>query len=122
MPEVRSYSEMLAFVTDPRDFPAGTVIFQEGDAAHEMFVVREGTVSMRRGGQELESLGPGAVFGEMALVDPAPRSATALAGPGCRLVVIDEPTFNQLVQKVPGFALELLRLVIRRLRRELARG
>jgi CRP/FNR family transcriptional regulator, cyclic AMP receptor protein len=122
MPEVRSYSEMLAFVAEPRVFDEGTVIFKDGDAAHEMFVVREGSVSMRKGAEVLETLGPGAVFGEMALIDPAPRSATAVAGSGCRLVVIDEPTFNQLVQKVPGFALELLRVVIRRLRREIAKG
>jgi len=57
----------------------------------------------------------------MALLDHSPRSATAVAGPGCRLAVIDEPSFNRLVQKIPGFALELLRLVVRRLRRELAR-
>jgi len=122
MPEVRSYSEMLAFVAEPRAFDEGTVIFRDGDAAREMFVVREGSVSMRKGDEVLETLGVGAVFGEMALIDPAPRSATAVAGPGCRLVVVDEPTFNQLVQKVPSFALELLRLVTRRLRRELAKG
>src|SRR5262249_15199663 len=115
MPEVRSYSEMLAFVTDPRDFPAGSVIFKEGDAAHEMFCAREGPGWMGGGEREWESRGRGAVSGERALTDPAPGGAPAVAGPGCKLVVIDEPMFNQLVQKVPGFALELLRLVIRRL-------
>lgn len=122
MREVRRYSEMLAFVDEhPRTFEEGAVIFAEGQEGHEMFVVRDGTVSLKKDGEFLETLGPGAAFGEMALIDPAPRSATAVAGPDCRLTVIDEPTFTQLVQKVPGFALELLRLVVGRLRRELAR-
>jgi CRP/FNR family cyclic AMP-dependent transcriptional regulator len=122
MPEVKTYSQMLAFVDEhPRDFEESAVIFLEGQEATEMYVVRDGTVSLRKNGQIFETLGPGSVFGEMALLDHAPRSATAVAGPGCRLTVIDETSFNQLVQKIPGFALELLRLVARRLRRELAR-
>jgi CRP-like cAMP-binding protein len=113
---------MLAFVDEhPRDFEEGTVIFLEGQEATEMYVVRDGTVSLRKGGEIFETLGPGSVFGEMALLDHSPRSATAVAGPGCRLAVIDEASFNRLVVKIPGFALELLRLVVRRLRRELAR-
>ena len=122
MPEIKSYSQMLAFVDEqPRSYEEGTVIFVEGQDAREMFVVRDGTVSLRKGGDVIKTLDPGEVFGEMALIDHAPRTATAVAGPGCRVTVIDEASFQQLVKKVPGFALELLRLVVRRLRRELAR-
>jgi CRP/FNR family transcriptional regulator, cyclic AMP receptor protein len=122
MPEIKSYSEMLAFVDEqPRFYEEGTVIFVEGQDASEMYVVRDGTVSLRKGGEVIKTLDPGEVFGEMALIDHAPRTATAVAGPGCRVTVIDEASFQQLVKKVPGFALELLRLVVRRLRRELAR-
>jgi CRP-like cAMP-binding protein len=122
MPEIKSYSQMLAFVDEqPRSYEEGTVIFVEGQDAREMYVVRDGTVSLRKGGDVIKTLDPGEVFGEMALIDHAPRTATAVAGPGCRVTVIDEASFQQLVKKVPGFALELLRLVVRRLRRELAR-
>ena len=122
MPEIKSYSQMLAFVDEqPRSYEEGTVIFVEGQDAREMYVVRDGTVSLRKGGEVIKTLDPGEVFGEMALIDHAPRTATAVAGPGCRVTVIDEAAFQQLVKKVPGFALELLRLVVRRLRRELAR-
>lgn len=122
MPEIKSYSEMLAFVDEqPRSYEEGTVIFVEGQAAREMYVVRDGTVSLRKGGDVIKTLDPGEVFGEMALIDHAPRTATAVAGPGCRVTVIDETSFQELVRKMPGFALELLRLVVRRLRRELAR-
>jgi CRP-like cAMP-binding protein len=122
MPEIKSHSQMLAFVDEqPRSYEEGTVIFVEGQDAREMYVVRDGTVSLRKGGAVIKTLDPGEVFGEMALIDQAPRTATAVAGPGCRVTVIDEASFQQLVKKVPGFALELLRLVVRRLRRELAR-
>jgi CRP-like cAMP-binding protein len=122
MPEIKSHSQMLAFVDEqPRSYEEGTVIFVEGQDAREMYVVRDGTVSLRKGGDVIKTLDPGEVFGEMALIDHAPRTATAVAGPGCRVTVIDEASFQQLVKKVPGFALELLRLVVRRLRRELAR-
>jgi len=123
MPEIRRHAEMLAFFDEqPRPFEEGVVIFVEGQAAGEMYIVRNGTVTLRRGGEILKTLDPGEIFGEMGLIHHAPRTATAVAGPGCRLTAIDEPTLNRLVQKVPGFALELLRLVVRRLRREMARS
>ena len=122
MTQIHSYSEVLLSIADaPRHYDEGAVIFEEGDKAQEMFIVQSGTVRVLRGDQEIQVLEAGAIFGEMALLDPAPRSAKAVAGPDCDIVVVDEYTFNQLVQKVPGFAIELLRLVVRRLRRELDR-
>jgi CRP-like cAMP-binding protein len=53
----------------------------------------------------------------MALVDAAPRSATAVAGPDCSLVLVDVATFNDLVRKVPGLGLEVMKVMARRLRR-----
>jgi len=114
--EIKALTEMLMFTEDAVAYQAGEVIFEEGQAAHAMYIVRSGSVELRRGGKRLESLGPGTVFGEMALLDPAPRSATAVAGPDCELVALDERSFRQLVQRVPGFALELLRVVVQRLR------
>ncbi len=123
MVEIRSYTEMLMFSASALRSPAaGEVIFAEGDPATEMFIVREGSVELRKGPVVLETFGPGAILGEMALLAPAPRSATAVAGAGCVLAAVDEETFRQLVQKVPGFALEVLRTVVRRLRKEMARG
>ncbi len=122
MPEIRTYSEVLMHLDDrPRSYAAGQVIFEDCEPAAEMFIVREGTVTLKKGGHIIEQLGPGEVFGEMALVDPAPRSATAVAGAGCVLAVVNEKIFAQLVQKVPGFALELARLMARRLRKDLTR-
>jgi CRP-like cAMP-binding protein len=122
MPDIRSYSEVLMHLDEkPRSYSDGQVIFEECEPAAEMFIVREGSVTLKKRGQAFETLGPGEVFGEMALIDPAPRSATAVAGPACVLAVVDEATFRQVVQQVPGFALELARLMARRLRKDLTR-
>jgi CRP-like cAMP-binding protein len=122
MPEIRTYSDILTFLDDqPRTYAEGEVVFEEGQSAAEMFIIREGTVILKHAGAVLETLGPGSVLGEMALIDPAPRSATAVAGPGLIMTAVDERLFQQLIQHVPGFALELMKLVVRRLRREMSR-
>jgi CRP/FNR family transcriptional regulator, cyclic AMP receptor protein len=122
MREIRSYSEVLMHLDEqPRSYAEGQVIFEECEPASEMYIVREGTVTLKKGDRPFETLGPGEVFGEMALIDPAPRSATAVAGAGCVLASVDEGTFNQVVRQVPGFALELARLMARRLRKDLER-
>jgi CRP-like cAMP-binding protein len=123
MVDASSYIDVLMFVADaPRSYEKGAVIFAEGDEAREMLILREGSIELRKGDHLLETLQPGSILGEMALIDPAPRSATAVAGEGCQVISLDEKTFKELVQRVPGFALELARTVVRRLRRELARS
>jgi CRP/FNR family cyclic AMP-dependent transcriptional regulator len=82
-----------------------------------MFIVRTGSVELRIGETALETVGQGGIFGELALVDPAPRSASAVAGPDCTLVMVDETTFVDLVRRVPGLALEVMKVMARRLRR-----
>jgi len=122
MPEIRTYTDILMFLDDkPRTYADGEVVFTEGQAGSEMYIIRSGTVTLKRGDTVIETLGPGSVLGEMALIDPAPRSATAVAGDGLTLAAVDERMFQKLIQRVPGFALELMRLIVRRLRRELSR-
>ena len=62
-----------------RDFKAGEVIFIQGDAARELFIVQSGEVEIRLGNRLLETVSQYGIFGEMALIDAAPRSATAVA-------------------------------------------
>jgi CRP/FNR family cyclic AMP-dependent transcriptional regulator len=118
MPEVKTYLETLMELDDaPLKVEPGKVIFSAGDQGREMFIVRTGSVELHLGGTLLETVGQGGLFGELALVDPAPRSATAVAGPDCTLVLVDETSFNGLVRRVPGLALEVMRVMARRLRR-----
>lgn len=113
-----SYLEALMLAEDrPIALRPGEVLFRQGETASQMYIVREGTLELRLGRRLLESVGPGGVVGEMSLVDPAPRSASALAVSACSVVAIDEATFHNLVRAVPSLALEVMRIMARRLRR-----
>ena len=69
-----------------RSFDAGQPIFSEGQAGDVMYAVTEGEVHIVRGDRMLETVGEGGIFGELALLDDQPRSASAIAGPGEILV------------------------------------
>ncbi len=118
MGEVRTYLEaVMALEEAPLKMEPGQVIFSAGERGREMFIVRTGTVELKIGDTLIETVGPGGVFGELALVDPAPRSATAIAGEDCTLVMVEERSFNDLLRRVPGLGLEIMKVMARRLRR-----
>ena len=99
-----------------RAVPAGTVIFEEGDEGKEMFGIVEGGVELRGESGVIRTLGPHDVFGEMAIVDPSPRSATAVATTDTVLACIDRHRFLFLVQETPMFALQVMSVMADRLR------
>jgi CRP-like cAMP-binding protein len=99
-----------------REFKAGEIIFKEGDAGAEFFVIQSGKVDIRLGNRQLGSLGDHDIFGEMALIDTAPRSATAVAVTDVKIVPIGEKQFLFLVSQTPHFALNVMRTLARRLR------
>lgn len=99
-----------------RNYKAGDVIFREGDAAEEMFVVKAGTVEIRLGNRLLDTLSERSIFGEMALIDRGPRSATAIAVTDATLVPVAEKQFLLLVSRTPYFALNVMRVLVQRLR------
>lgn len=98
-------------------FAAGESIFEEGTPGQHMYVLVEGSVLLSVRGIGIEILIPGELFGEMALIDDELRSATAIARLPCRLYAIDERRFSFLVQETPFFALHVMRVLARRLRR-----
>jgi CRP-like cAMP-binding protein len=102
--------------TPPRSFKAGDVIFKEGDAARDMYVIKSGRVEIRLGNRLLDTLEANSLFGEMALIEAAPRSATAVAATDVELVPIGEKQFLFLVSQTPHFALNLMRVLAHRLR------
>jgi CRP/FNR family cyclic AMP-dependent transcriptional regulator len=99
-----------------REFKAGEVIFKESDAATEFYVVQSGKVDIRLGNRLLGTVGERDIFGEMALIDAAPRSATAVAATDVRLVAVGERQFLFMVSQTPHFALNVMRTLARRLR------
>jgi CRP/FNR family transcriptional regulator, cyclic AMP receptor protein len=94
---------------------AGEVIFREGDRGEELFVIRSGKVLIRAGERVVETLGEHEMFGEMALIDDSPRSATAVAASAVELVPVGQRQFLFLVSETPHFALNVMRVLARSL-------
>lgn len=92
------------------------VIMKEGDRGIFMYLVLNGTVAVTIKEKLVERVGPGGVFGEMALVDQATRVATATAETDCTLLSINRNDFMDLVKTKPAFALSLLKALSERLR------
>lgn len=119
MTQPRSYFELFRKDENRVTWPAGKVIFEEGQPGTEMYVVNAGTIDMVAAGKVLETIEAGGIFGEMALVDNEPRSATATAKTECELVAIDSKRFEFLLARVPFFAVEVMRVMAQRLRRSI---
>jgi len=102
---------------DAKDYPAGTTIFAQGQPRDLMYIVLAGEVDLQRGGRTFETASAGSIVGEMAMIDNAPRSATAIAKTPCRLVPINEKRFQFMVEERPLFALHVMRVLVDRLRR-----
>jgi CRP/FNR family transcriptional regulator, cyclic AMP receptor protein len=95
---------------------AAGVIFREGEAAHELFVIKSGRVRIQLGNRTLAELSDNDIFGEMALIANEPRNASALAVTDVELVAISEKQFLFLVGQTPYFALKVMRVLAQRLR------
>jgi CRP-like cAMP-binding protein len=100
-----------------RRFYDGTSIIRSGDAGDALFVVLEGEVSVRRPGMAELRLGPGSFFGEMSLLDSAPRSATIVAKGSVVCLAIGQSRFSKLLHTEPAIAVALLKEVAARLRK-----
>ncbi len=99
-------------------YNAGEIIFNKDDTDnHCMYVVERGQVEITNRKKVLELIDAGGFFGEMALVNNKPRSATAAAKTDCVLVKVDEGDFYFLVQHSPSFAIEMMRVLSERVRR-----
>ena len=109
-------------------FPAGLdakvtlqpeeALFKEGDPGDVLYIVSSGTVRIVRENVVYEDVQAGGILGEMALVDEgAPRSASAIATTYAELIKVDAPQFVTLIMSAPNFALMVMRVLTRRLRR-----
>jgi CRP-like cAMP-binding protein len=103
--------------SDAMPVDAGAVIFTKGDTRDFMYAVVEGQVDIIVNGKVVETVEPGGIFGEMALIQTEPRTATAIAKTSSKLVPVDERRFLFLVQQTPNFALHVMRVLSERLRR-----
>ena len=93
--------QTISRVVKDIDHPAGTVIAREGDPGVGLFVIVEGAADVTIGGKKKASLGPGEFFGEIALLDGGPRTATVTATSDVRLLGLTEWVFRGLMQEHP---------------------
>jgi CRP/FNR family cyclic AMP-dependent transcriptional regulator len=102
--------------TDRRHLAPGEVFFTAGDTGDEMFGVVAGQIELLRGNQVLARVGPGETFGEMAIIDDAPRLLTAVAVEPSEIAVITRRTFLFLVHETPMFAIQVMQSLASRIR------
>jgi CRP-like cAMP-binding protein len=102
---------------DIKSYKAGEIIFNVGDPGDCLYVVKSGTVSLKHGDKVLETIGAGAMFGEMAMLDNEKRSAAAVADTECQVIPIDQTRFRFLVQQTPFFAQHVMKVMAYRMRR-----
>jgi CRP-like cAMP-binding protein len=95
----------------------GTVMVQQGSTDSGLGLVLEGTAVVEVNGVERATLGEGDYFGEMSLIDGAPRSATVTAGPdGAKTLTISPLTFREVLESQPAVARDLLPHLVARIR------
>jgi len=104
-----------------KDFPAGSILFRDGDQGDEMYVIQSGKVRIAVFAGEVEKtlavLGPGEFFGELAILNNRPRSATAVIEEDASLLVIEPRAFESMLRKNSEVAIRLIRKLADRLER-----
>jgi len=101
---------------DLHEFAAEDLIFAEGIEGNCMYVVIEGEVDISLHGRLLATALPGEIVGEMALIDSEIRSATVVAKTDCLLALIDQSSFESLIEHVPDFTRHVMTVLARRLK------
>nr|WP_153825160.1 cyclic nucleotide-binding domain-containing protein [Polyangium spumosum] len=115
---------MISRVANEESHALGTKIFQHGDPGDKLYIILEGKVRISRevpgmGEEALAVLGPGSVFGEMSLLDEAPRSADARVHERCRLLTVPKDAFEDLLFLHKDLAYEVLWSFVRMLTQRL---
>jgi CRP-like cAMP-binding protein len=107
---------IIARHTEEVELPAGTTIISEGDPGDAFYVLVDGRATITRRGRLLQRAMPGSWFGELALLDAAPRNATVVADTEVRLAVLGARIFAVLLKEMPNMSDKLMRALARRLR------
>jgi len=108
--------QTIARVVKDIDHDEGTVIAREGEPGIGLFVIADGTAEVTIGGAKKASLGPGDFFGEIALLDGGPRTATVTATSDVKLLGLTEWVFRGLMEEHPTIAVKTLQAMAGRLR------
>jgi CRP/FNR family cyclic AMP-dependent transcriptional regulator len=101
---------------DEVEVPAGKVLVEQGRIGMEFFLIVDGSAAVTRSGKKVATLGPGAHFGELALLDRRPRSASVTSETDMDVLVLSQRQFNTLLEAVPTIARKMLAALADRLR------
>lgn len=105
----------LARVAEDVDFGAGKVLCRQGDRGQEFFVIMEGEAEITQNGKRIATCKAGDFFGEIALIEQVPRTATVTSTSPIRFFVITSQAFFRLLDEQPGIERKVLRSLARRL-------
>ena len=100
--------QKVARASDEVSIPAGKVLMEQGQTGREAFVILEGEAAVKRNNRKVATLGPGACFGELALLDRGPRTMTVEATSDMKVLVLGQREFSGVIDEVPGIAHKLL--------------
>ncbi len=106
----------LARIAELETYAPGQPVFHEGEMGDALYVIVKGKVAIASGGEHLADLGPGEAFGEMAVLDEVPRSATATAGEETEVLRIGSEEFYEILHEQVEIAEGVIRMLTRRLR------
>lgn len=116
--ELRTIRRALEEVT----VPPGRVLTEQGAIGREFFLIVKGTAAVRRNNRKIATLGPGQYFGELALLDRRPRSATIVSETEMLLLVLGQRQFNGILDAIPAMSRKLLAAMATRVREADARA
>ena len=108
--------QKIAKASDEIAVKAGTTLVDQGQQGREAFIVVDGTAAVKRNGRKITTLGPGAVIGELSLLDRGPRTATVTADTDMTVLVNDQRNFAGVIDQVPALAHKLLATLAGRIR------
>lgn len=108
--------QRVAKASDELTIEAGRTLVEQGRTGHEFFLILEGSAVVRRNNRKVAELGAGQYFGELALLDRGPRSASVIANTDLRVLVLGQREFIGVLDSIPGMAHKLLTVMAQRLR------
>ena len=108
--------QKIAKAADELTVDSEREIVTQGTVGREAFVIVDGEAVVKRNGRRITTLGPGDYFGELALLDGGPRTASVFAASPITLLVLGQREFTGLLDEVPGLALKIMKVLAQRIR------
>jgi CRP-like cAMP-binding protein len=108
--------QRVAKASDEVAIEAGRTLVEQGRTGHEFFLILDGEAVVRRNNRKVATLGPGEYFGELAILDRGPRSASVIANTDMRVLVLGQREFVGVLDSIPGMSSKLLTTMAQRLR------